>query len=310
MKITSRIKLTATVLSFVATMSLSSVAHAAGAATLSMSGGGNVANGSTTNISFVENSGAEAVNSVQVDLGYNAGAFQFVGFSGSAPFSCPIVDTSVANKVSVGCSITSNSTTGNQAVGTATFKALVNGGSFGVDLLGSSLIASYPAATDIWNHATSSSAYSFNPAAGGRGGESPAVAAQPRVLSATTGTSAAPEPAATPPVSPAPKKAVVKPVIASTSTTINPTTAKKSHIAQTIFSIIALVLIVLGAIAIANREKVNAAVQKMRAKKAAEAAPIVAAAAVTTPKSIAKKTTKPVAKKAPVKKIAAKKTAK
>jgi hypothetical protein len=288
------------------------VVHAAGSATLTMNGGGTITTGSQTSISFVENSGADTVNSAQVDLAYNVGNLQFVGFTASAPFSCPIVDSTTTNKISAGCFIPAGSTTGAQVIGTATFRAVSGSGSDAVRLLDSSLIAN-TAGTDIWNHAASASNYSFTPAAGGRGGSGAApVAPQPQVLSAAT-TAPDPTPAPTPaPVVAAPvKKAMVTPIVATTATAASQ--KHQSKAGETIFSLIVLALLILGAIAIAKREQLAKwydGKKKLNAKGAAKvavpaAAAVVAAKAVTKKKAPAKK---PVAKKTVAKKPTAKKS--
>lgn len=265
---------------------LSGSVAAAGAAQFSLGSiGASYTAGTTISVAINENSFAEAVNSIQADLTYDSSTLQYSGFGAGSAFSCPVVSTG-SGSVSIGCLVPGGTVSSGQYVGTVNFKVLASSGSSTVAMSQSSIIGRSDA-TDIWNHANVGFTYSFSPASGGRGGGSAPAATQPRVLADTTPTEeAAPAPAA--------EKPAAKPVVKPTITLPSAAPVKKSHTGQTIFSIAVLALLILGAIALANREKVaaymNEMKKKMNARNAAKVvAPAAAVAAATKGKSAAKK---------------------
>jgi hypothetical protein len=201
-----------------------SIAHAAGAASLSLSpGGGAYSIGSTFAVTIAENSGSDSVNVVEADLSYNAANLQLVGIScntGAFEVNAP------GNGSGVTCG-TATPKTGSQAVAVANFKA-VGAGSASVSFASSSHIYRSTDNTDVWDGNTSGGSYSV-------------ITPAPVTTHRSTGSSATTAPpvtTATPQVKASTSKKVSSPktVVASSTPVKN-----KSYVATYVVLIVLLI---------------------------------------------------------------------
>ncbi|MCW1908365.1 MAG: cohesin domain-containing protein [Candidatus Saccharibacteria bacterium] len=256
-------------------------AGAAGSASFVLSpNNANKAVNSTFTVAIYENSGAETVNSVQADLTYDANQLQYVGFSAGA-FSCPIVNVG-GGMMSIGCANFSGAVSGNQLVGSISFKAIANGNTT-ISMNQSSIIARSTDATDIWNHGSvTGTMTTYTPAA------------QPAVKKTTTATPVA----TTPVVTETPKEEVkAETTKAEESAPVTLPAATEEDNA----SVWAYLAVFLGATAVAAgivyRDNLKKWMQNARGAMGAKTAPVAAVAGASAAKKTAAK--KAVAKKKP-----------
>lgn len=137
--------------------------YGAGAATLTLTpaSGSYDINGTFT-VTVKENSGSETINAVQADLSYDTSKLQFISLSTAGAFNyCDPSSGGGGGNISFACASTAGALTGNQTVGTITFKALVGSGSSPVTFKSSSAIVRTPDAANIWNTSTAGGTYSF-----------------------------------------------------------------------------------------------------------------------------------------------------
>lgn len=140
------------------------LAHAAGGASFSLSpasGSHNI--NATFSVNIYENSGNEAVNAVDAHVNYDQSKLQLISVSNSgSPFGlCGQQPSGGGGSATISCAKTGGGVTGNQLVGSITFKALVGSGSASVSFASNSHIIRESDTTDIWNGVTTGGTYSF-----------------------------------------------------------------------------------------------------------------------------------------------------
>lgn len=284
MNLRNKFQTSVSVLGVTMALALPVSAQAAGAASFSLApsaGSSNV--NEAFSVSIYENSGAEAVNSLQADVNFDSAKVQLTGFSAGA-FTCPITPNN-GSSVSIGCALFGGgSVTGGQLVGTLSFKAIAGNGSASISIASSSLIARSSDSTDIWNHAAVGTAVTMTTPA-----PAPAPAApKARVLAATTtGSSPTPEPVAAPVVVKREEKKIETPIVL-------PSAKKKST--PWIIPLVVLLAIVAAVVAVGKRQGGNVVAEEAPAKTIAKAATAAVAAKSATKKVPAAKK-KPVTKK-------------
>lgn len=124
--------------------------QSSGATTLYLSPAtGSHATGGTFTVQIRENSGGSPVNSVQANLTYPQTLLQFVStdLTGGA-FPTSAENTGGSGSINLGVALLASSVTGDQLVGTITFKVL-SAGTASVDFTTGSGVASYISNTNI-----------------------------------------------------------------------------------------------------------------------------------------------------------------
>ena len=139
------------------------LAHAAGTASFSLTpSSGSYDVNAVFNVLVYENSGVETVNAVQADLTYDQSKLQFVSVSATgSPFTTCTQTSGGSGNVSIQCALLGSSTSGNQLIGTVTYKALVGSGSTAVNLAASSHILRSTDNTDIWSGIITGATYNL-----------------------------------------------------------------------------------------------------------------------------------------------------
>lgn len=163
--------------------------QAAGNATYTLSpSSGSYSINTEFTVTVYENSGSEPVNAVDVNLTYDQSKLQFVSLSTSgSPFTTCTNSTGGGGKVNIVCALLGGSVTGNQKVGSVTFKALVGSGSSSVNFDPSSKIVRSTDNSDIWNGDTTGGNYTFTtPAAPPPAQPSPSSSPGPAPASSST----------------------------------------------------------------------------------------------------------------------------
>ncbi len=145
-------------------------AFAAGSASLSLSpSSGSYATGATIPVTIRENSGAEAVNVVEVVLSYDASKLQFAGINnGSSAFDSAIDNSGGGGSVHITrYKGGGGSETGSQIVSQVNFVLLASSGSASINFGSGSHIVS-TAQQELWNGSTSGASFTVAaPASGG-----------------------------------------------------------------------------------------------------------------------------------------------
>lgn len=141
---------------------LQTSALAAGAASISISGGGSYSVGNTFTTTILESS-TQAVNGVKVGVQYNASMLQVVGSPTIGDFStCPSGVAVSGGLVSWECAALGGQLTGSHPVGTITFKALVAGSSVISTTSGTVITDAVTANQNDWNGSSASSNITVN----------------------------------------------------------------------------------------------------------------------------------------------------
>ncbi len=146
---------------------------AAGSASFSLSpASGSHDINTTFSVSIYENSGSETVNTVDAHLSYDQAKLEYISLStGGSPFGTCTETSGGGGSVRITCAKLGGTVTGNQFVGSVSFKALVGLGSTSVNFASDSHIVRSPDSVDIWNGNTTGGTYSFTtPAAPPSGG--------------------------------------------------------------------------------------------------------------------------------------------
>jgi hypothetical protein len=144
-------------------------AQAAGTATLTLSPP-SASYPVNTNFTLTvnENSGSQAVSSVEANVTYDASKLQFVSLStANSPFPNCFQASGGNGSVTISCAYFEGTVTGNQPVGTITFKALAGSGTTSINFRADSAVVAQDA-TNIWNNSTTGGTYTLTtPSSGG-----------------------------------------------------------------------------------------------------------------------------------------------
>jgi outer membrane biosynthesis protein TonB len=205
-------------------------AASAGSANYSISSGAtSYSHGQTFNV-MVNETSVDPVNSLQLNLTYNAAALQFNSITnGSAigsPFTnCPTTASGGSGSVTDGCAQNTSTSTGAQPVAVISFTILASSGTANIQVAAGSMIVRPSDFANIWNGSASTLTLSATAAPTGGGGTGGGTTG-----GGTTGggtTTKPPTPAPTPAPAAKPATTPATPVVATpspiTTTTSTPT---------------------------------------------------------------------------------------
>ncbi len=156
-------------------LQLSPSAFAAGSATLTLSpSSGSYTKSKTLTVTVHENSGSTEVNAIEADLGYDKAKLQFVSIdTSSSAFDLSFIASGGSGSVQIVRAKSSTSVTGDQIVGSVTFKVLAGSGTTSISFRDSSQIVQTNPTQDVWDHDTSGGTYTLKgDTTGGSGGGS------------------------------------------------------------------------------------------------------------------------------------------
>jgi hypothetical protein len=132
-----------------------------GTLTISPSSGSYVA-GSTFTVAIQENSGQTMVNAVQADLSYDPSLLEFLDIdSSSSAFDIKALQVGGGGKVSLARAKLGSPLTGNQLIGSVTFKVIGSSGPAAINFMPSSSLLSSTSNTTIWNGIGTGASYAL-----------------------------------------------------------------------------------------------------------------------------------------------------
>jgi len=142
----------------------SSTAFAAQTASLSISGSGSYAVGSSFTVVVSENSGSQEVNGVDVRLSYNPSVLQVMSVSPGDFATCPAAPSASGGTITISCAALGSKMTGSHTVGVIGFKAIASGTATVSTLSNSAIVDandSTPENRNDWNRVITSGTYNL-----------------------------------------------------------------------------------------------------------------------------------------------------
>jgi hypothetical protein len=168
-KVLSRFATTALVV-LVATLGFAGLANGAGSATLTLDPSSGSYNKDATFTVTVHETSTDQINAVEADMAYDTAKLQFISASvNTSVFDLTIPNSNGGGSVKLTAAKSGGSVTGNQIVGTVTFKALAGSGSTPVTFASSSQIVRTSDTANVWNGNPAGGSYTLTGDSSGGG---------------------------------------------------------------------------------------------------------------------------------------------